>query len=71
MLGDWIHNLVFDLFVGALNVRDAPRQDINHWLTTPMLFATRMADPPGLMLYLLLRLAEARKYTLDESIYLG
>ena len=33
VLGGWIHYLVFDLFVGAWIVRDAQRQQINHWLT--------------------------------------
>ena len=67
VLGGWIHYLVFDLFIGAWIVRDAKREGINHWLTTPLLFATLMAGPAGLMLYLLLRLALARKFTLDEG----
>ena len=67
VLGGWIHYLVFDLFVGAWIVRDAKRQGINHWLTVPLLFATLMAGPAGLMLYLLLRLAMKRTLTLVES----
>ena len=66
VLGGWIHYLVFDLFIGAWIVRDARRQGINHWLTTPFLFATLMAGPAGLMLYLLLRLAMKRTITLAE-----
>ena len=66
MLGGWIHYLVFDLFIGAWIVRDAKRQGINHWLTVPLLFATLMAGPAGLMLYLLLRLAMNRSLTLNE-----
>lgn len=67
VLGGWIHYLVFDLFVGAWIVRDAKRQGIKHWLTLPFLFATLMAGPAGLMLYLLLRLAMKREMSLIES----
>lgn len=67
VLGGWIHYLVFDLFIGAWIVRDAKRQGINHWLTLPILFATLMVGPVGLMLYLLLRLAMKRTVTLMET----
>jgi hypothetical protein len=67
VLGGWIHYLVFDLFIGAWIVRDARRQGINHWLTVPFLFATLMAGPAGLMLYLLLRLGMKRSLTLVEA----
>ena len=66
VLGGWIHYLVFDLFIGAWIVRDAARQGINHWLITPLLFATLMAGPAGLMLYLMLRFAMKSSYTLNE-----
>jgi len=67
VLGGWIHYLVFDLFIGAWIVRDAKRQGINHWFTLPILFATLMAGPAGLLLYLLLRLAIKRTLTLAET----
>jgi len=67
VLGGWIHYLIFDLFIGAWIVRDARRRGINHWLTTPILFATLMVGPVGLMLYLLLRLAMRRSVTLAET----
>lgn len=67
VLGGWIHYLIFDLFIGAWIVRDARRQAINHWLTVPFLFATLMAGPAGLMLYLLLRLALKRELSLVEG----
>lgn len=66
VLAGWVHYLIFDLFIGAWIVRDARRQGINHWLTTPFLFATLMAGPVGLMLYLLLRLAMKRTVTVVE-----
>ena len=67
VLGGWIHYLVFDLFIGAWIVRDAKRQGINHWLTVPFLFATLMAGPAGLMLYLMLRLGMKREMSLIET----
>jgi hypothetical protein len=68
VIAGWVHYLVFDLFIGAWIVRDAKRRQINHWLTLPFLFATMMAGPLGLMLYLLLRTAVARTVQLDEAL---
>lgn len=51
----WIHYLVFDLFVGAWETRDARRRGFPHWLLIPCLVATLMVGPIGLMLYLLFR----------------
>jgi len=51
----WTHYLVFDLFVGAWEARDAKRRGFNHWLLIPCLFFTFMAGPLGLFLYLVLR----------------
>ncbi len=56
----WIHYLVFDLFIGAWQSRDAQRRGIAHWLVVPCLVATLLAGPIGLLLYLLLRLALRR-----------
>ena len=67
VLGGWIHYLVFDLFIGAWIVRDARRQGINHWLTVPLLLATLMVGPAGLLLYCLLRLALKRTVSLYET----
>ncbi len=53
----WAHYLVFDLFVGAWEARDAKRRGFNHWVLIPCLFLTFMAGPVGLVLYLVLRAA--------------
>lgn len=53
----WAHYLVFDLFVGAWEARDAKARGFNHWLLIPCLFLTFMAGPVGLVLYLILRAA--------------
>jgi hypothetical protein len=51
----WTHYLVFDLFVGAWEARDARRRGFNHGLLVPCLLLTLMAGPVGLVLYLVLR----------------
>lgn len=64
----WIHYLVFDLFVGAWIVRDSRRLKINHFLVIPCLFFTLMAGPVGLALYMILRIALKKSFTLDERV---
>ena len=51
----WAHYLVFDLFVGAWEARDAQRHGFSHWLLVPCLLLTFMLGPIGLFLYLVLR----------------
>jgi hypothetical protein len=53
----WIHYLVFDLFVGAWEARDARRRGISHLALIPCLIVTLMVGPVGLLLYLALRAA--------------
>jgi hypothetical protein len=65
-LAGWIHYLVFDLFVGAWEVRDARRSAIPHWAVLPCLALTLMLGPVGLGLYLLVRLALKRNPLLVE-----
>ena len=55
MVIGWTHYLVFDLFVGAWEARDAQRRGINHWLLIPCLLLTFMLGPVGVLLYLVLR----------------
>jgi hypothetical protein len=64
----WVHYLVFDLFVGAWEARDAQRRDIPHALLVPCLFFTLMLGPLGLLLYVAIRFALRRATGLDESI---
>jgi len=51
----WAHFLVFDLFVGAWEGRDARRRGIAHWKVAPCQFLTFMAGPLGLLVYLAVR----------------
>lgn len=56
----WVHYLVFDLFVGAWEARDARRRGIPHLLLVPCLVLTLMLGPLGLLLYLAIRFALLR-----------
>jgi hypothetical protein len=67
LLAGWIHYLVFDLFVGAWEVRDAQRLGINHLLVIPCLVFTLMGGPVGLFMYFCLRWALAKNYVVEEG----
>jgi hypothetical protein len=60
MVIGWTHFLVFDLFVGAWEARDARRRGFKHWLLVPCLLLTFMLGPIGLVLYLGLRKATGK-----------
>lgn len=68
LLAGWIHYLVFDLFVGAWEVRDAQRLRINHLLVIPCLFFTLMAGPVGLLMYFILRWTLRKQFIVDEMV---
>jgi len=68
VIAGWLHYLVFDLFVGAWEVRDAQKRGINHWLVVPCLFFTLILGPVGLLLYIALRFATRKGgWSLDEA----
>ena len=64
VVGAWIHYLVFDLFIGAWESRDAVRKGIPHWQLVPCLVLTLFAGPIGLMLYLIIRYIHTRRLTI-------
>ena len=66
-LAGWLHYLVFDLFVGAWEVRDARRRGISHGLVVVCLLFTLMLGPVGLGLYAGLRLLRGRDASLLEA----
>lgn len=53
----WIHYLVFDLFIGAWQARDATRRGVPYPALLPCLILTLLAGPIGLLLYIVLRAA--------------
>lgn len=66
VVAGWVHYLVFDLFVGAWEVRDAERSGIRHLYVVPALLFTLMLGPVGLAMYLLLRFALTKQVSLAE-----
>ena len=56
----WIHYLAFDLFVGLWIARDADAKGFSRIIQAPILFATLMAGPLGLFLWLVIRDKRAR-----------
>jgi hypothetical protein len=65
--GGWLHYLVFDLFVGAWEARDARRLGIPHLWIVPCLLMTLMLGPIGLLLYVALRLVRTGATGLEEQ----
>ncbi len=61
VLTGWTHYLVFDLFAGMWEARDAKRRGVRHWLLVPCLLLTFVAGPAGLLLYFAVR----RKWSIE------
>lgn len=57
----WTHYLAFDLFVGLWIARDGDAKRISRLIQAPILLATFIAGPLGLLVWLLLREPAARK----------
>jgi len=57
----WTHYLAFDLFVGLWIARDGDAKGVSRFIQAPILFATFMAGPLGLLIWLGLREPAARK----------
>ncbi|MFZ9395114.1 MAG: ABA4-like family protein [Erythrobacter sp.] len=51
----WVHYLAFDLFVGIWIARDADAKGFSRLIQAPVLLATFMAGPLGLLVWLVLR----------------
>lgn len=66
VIGCWIHYLVFDLFVGAWEARDARRLGIPHMLVVPCLVLTLVFGPVGWAAYLALRMILRGTLMLEE-----
>jgi len=56
----WTHYLAFDLFTGLWIARDADAKGFSRLVQAPVLFATFMAGPLGLFVWLLIRERRAR-----------
>jgi hypothetical protein len=59
LLAGWIHYLAFDLFVGMWIAEEADRLGMSRLLQIPILIATFMFGPIGLLMYLASRATHA------------
>ena len=57
----WVHYLAFDLFVGIWIARDADAKGLSRLIQAPILLATFMAGPLGLLIWLAIRERRARQ----------
>jgi hypothetical protein len=57
----WTHYLAFDLFVGLWIARDGDAKNISRFIQAPILLATFMAGPLGLLVWLGIREPIARR----------
>jgi hypothetical protein len=55
LLAGWVHYLAFDLFVGLWIASEADRTGMSRILQAPILVATFMFGPIGLLIYLVCR----------------
>ncbi|MBL8232160.1 MAG: DUF4281 domain-containing protein [Bryobacterales bacterium] len=67
LLAGWIHYLIFDLFTGSWETRDATANRIPHWAVAPCLLFTFLLGPAGLLLYLLIRFAWLRFRPMESN----
>jgi hypothetical protein len=67
VVAGWIHYLIFDLFVGAWESRDAVRRGVPLWLVIPCLLGTLMFGPLGLLLYLTVRFFSTQVLEYEET----
>lgn len=58
LVAGWVHYLAFDLFIGTWIALEADKRGFNRVLQAPMLVATFMFGPLGLLLFYLTRATE-------------
>ena len=67
LLAGWVHYLAFDLFVGSWVVRDSQRSGVPHWAVLPALLLVFLLGPLGLLVYLAVRGAKARRLSAYDA----
>ena len=68
VVAGWIHYLIFNLFIGAWESRDARRLGIPHVFVLPCLLVTFLIGPVGLLLYVIVRFIGRRVVQYDETV---
>ncbi len=61
LLAGWVHYLAFDLFVGAIEMKQAKEAGIPHLLMVPILLLTFLLGPVGLVVFFVVKSARLRK----------
>ena len=59
LLAGWIHYLAFDLFVGCWIAREADAEGMSRLIQAPLLAATFLFGPLGLLLFQIIRAGKA------------
>ena len=59
LVAGWVHYLAFDLFIGTWIAVEADRLGWNRAAQTPILIATFMFGPIGLLLFLIMRASQS------------
>ena len=59
LVAGWVHYLAFDLFIGTWIAVEADRLGWNRVAQTPILIATFMFGPIGLLLFLIMRAGQS------------
>jgi ABA DEFICIENT 4-like len=70
LLAGWLHYLAFDLFVGIWTAEQADALGLSRWLQAPILVATFMFGPLGLVVFLLWKGAFGARTLLADGVKL-
>jgi ABA4-like protein len=68
LIAGWVHYLAFDLFVGLWIAEQADALGLSRWLQAPILLATFMLGPLGLLVFLLWKGAYGASALLADGV---
>jgi hypothetical protein len=68
LVAGWVHYLAFDLFVGIWIAERADALGLSRWLQAPILIATFMLGPLGLIVFLLWQGTYATRTLLQDGV---
>ncbi len=68
LLAGWLHYLAFDLFVGIWIAEQADALGLSRWLQAPILVATFMFGPLGLVVFLLWKSAYGARTLFTDGV---
>lgn len=68
LVAGWVHYLAFDLFVGIWIAEQADALGLSRWLQAPILVATFLLGPLGLLVFLLWKGAYGARTLLADGV---